>query len=321
MELITIIVTFYNQRKYIESALDSCLNQTYSNIQLIVVDDCSEIDEFNIKAVSDYIVQNKKENIKTFKIIQNKNNLGTVASLNNILKNEADGVFVTFLDGDDFLVNCCLQSTYDHLFDESLDIVGGKYNSIDPKNNIIFSNQSYEEVIYRLRLSPRYLFENILKNELPFSLTGSIIRYSSLQKCNFIDSDFDLYQDRPLILNLALSGAKFGFIDEYIWTYRSHIGSSQRNSPSYIRLLKDHIRLSKKYLIPNSDKFEKNEINNLIKKQSFLLHWLETEDKANIKFIIFLLRNTDTIIKNISLSKFYSKLKRRLNENSIRLHN
>ena len=87
-ELFTVCVTHYNQMNFVYSALDSVLRQDYPSIELIVADDASE--EFDKKAIEEYIKQNKGANIKKVQIIANKKNLGTVKNLNNVLKNATE---------------------------------------------------------------------------------------------------------------------------------------------------------------------------------------------------------------------------------------
>ncbi|MDG6881292.1 Hyaluronan synthase [Phocoenobacter uteri] len=94
MPLVSIIVTTYNLEKYIEHSIKSLLNQTYTNIEIIVVDDASSD---NTVAIVDKIAL-KHTNIK---LIKQTNNVGTYAC-KHIAMEYVNGEFVQCHDGDDW---------------------------------------------------------------------------------------------------------------------------------------------------------------------------------------------------------------------------
>lgn len=97
---ISIIIPTYNVEKYISRALDSCINQTYKNIEIIVVDDCGNDD--SIKVAYEYA--NKDNRIK---IIHNKNNLKLFHARYEGVKSSTSD-YIIFLDSDDWLeLNIC----------------------------------------------------------------------------------------------------------------------------------------------------------------------------------------------------------------------
>lgn len=93
-EKISVIVAAFNTEKYIEKCLDSLINQTYKNIEIIVVEDCST--DNTKKVLEKY---RSKENIK---IIYNKVNMGAAYSRNLALK-KSSGEYIGFIDSDDYV--------------------------------------------------------------------------------------------------------------------------------------------------------------------------------------------------------------------------
>jgi glycosyltransferase involved in cell wall biosynthesis len=91
MKLVSIIIPTYNRAKFVSRAIDSCLRQTYSEIEILVVDDHSS-DE-TTQVVESY----KDPRVKYF---LHEKNLGVAAARNTGLRN-ATGEFITFLDSDD----------------------------------------------------------------------------------------------------------------------------------------------------------------------------------------------------------------------------
>ena len=92
--LVSILIPCFNAQDYIAEALDSCLNQTYNNIEIIVVDDGSTDNSQEI-ALS---YQAKATNLKVFK----QNNLGAPAARNRAFQN-SNGLYIQYLDADDIL--------------------------------------------------------------------------------------------------------------------------------------------------------------------------------------------------------------------------
>lgn len=94
---VSVIITAYNIENYIEKAILSVLNQTYKNIECIVVEDCSIDNTLNI--IKQYPI----------KIVEHKENLGAGKSRDDGIK-EATGDYVMLLDGDDWLELDCIEN-------------------------------------------------------------------------------------------------------------------------------------------------------------------------------------------------------------------
>ncbi|EGN6604575.1 glycosyltransferase family 2 protein, partial [Campylobacter jejuni] len=95
MPKISIILPTFNVEKYIARAIESCINQSFKDIEIIIVDDCGSDKSINI--AKEYA---KKE--ERIKIIHNEKNLGTFATRNNGVKH-SNGEYLMFLDPDDYL--------------------------------------------------------------------------------------------------------------------------------------------------------------------------------------------------------------------------
>ena len=89
--LVSVIIPTYNGSNTILRAINSVLNQTYSNLELIIVDDCSKDNTFEV-------VKNVKD--KRVKVLRHKKNRGGSAARNTGIK-EAKGEYIAFLDDDD----------------------------------------------------------------------------------------------------------------------------------------------------------------------------------------------------------------------------
>lgn len=102
-DLISIIVPVYNVEKYINKCLESIINQTYSNLEIILVNDGSTDD-------SGKICDNYAKKDERIRVVHQKN-CGQSIARNNGLKH-ANGKLVAFSDSDDFLENDCIEYLY-----------------------------------------------------------------------------------------------------------------------------------------------------------------------------------------------------------------
>ena len=88
---VSVIITSYNYEQYIKDAIESVLNQTYSDFELVIIDDCSTDNSANII---------KQFNDERIKFIQNEQNLGLKNSMQKAISC-CIGEWIAFLDSDD----------------------------------------------------------------------------------------------------------------------------------------------------------------------------------------------------------------------------
>lgn len=98
LPLVSFIVTSFNYEKYVIKTLESIKNQSYENIEIIVVDDKSS--DNSVKKIQEFIHKNSSLKIK---LIEHDSNNGQMAAMQTGLL-YANGVFVSFVDSDDILV-------------------------------------------------------------------------------------------------------------------------------------------------------------------------------------------------------------------------
>ena len=101
---VSIIIPIYNVAEYIEQCLLSVFHQTYSNIEVIIVDDCGN--DNSIQLVETFL-NNISDN--RYRIIHHPNNLGLSAARNSGIK-EATGDYIYFIDSDDFITTDCIET-------------------------------------------------------------------------------------------------------------------------------------------------------------------------------------------------------------------
>lgn len=114
-DLITVIVPAYNVEEYLSECLDSALNQTYSNLEIIVVDDGSK--DNTGKIADDYAKKDERT-----RVIHKEN--GGLSSARNAAIEVMKGKYFTLLDSDDYLVKDCIEILHDNIVENDCDIAG-----------------------------------------------------------------------------------------------------------------------------------------------------------------------------------------------------
>ena len=92
---VSVIVPVYNVSNYIEKCLDSLFNQTYDNLEIIIVDDCSTDNSYNIVKK---LIKNKN-NVKLYK---NETNKG-LSYTRNFALSKSEGDYISYIDSDDYV--------------------------------------------------------------------------------------------------------------------------------------------------------------------------------------------------------------------------
>ncbi len=138
MDLITIIVPVYNVEKYLNECVDSLLNQTYKNIEIILVDDGSK-DESG-KICDAYVLLDNR-----IKVIH-KQNEGLGFARNTGLQ-VARGKFVTFIDSDDKADIDLIEKLYSGICLSDSDTCIGGFKRISKEGSVCFE-EKYDETIF-----------------------------------------------------------------------------------------------------------------------------------------------------------------------------
>lgn len=160
--MISIIVPVYNAEKYLSRAIDSVQRQTFSDWELILIDDespdrCGAIcDEY---AGAD----------KRIRVIHQKN--GGVCAARNAGLDVASGEYIYFLDSDDYLQEKALEILYRHMTEENADLVFAGHNRIEADGYIHCDSERWPEL-----KTTEEIQRAILQNRLPNFVWGKLYK-------------------------------------------------------------------------------------------------------------------------------------------------
>ena len=184
--IVSVIVTTYNRKELLKETIDSILNQTFTDFELIVVDNYSNYDFFA------YMESFNDSRIRAF---QNQND-GIIAVNRNVGIKKAKGEYIAFCDDDDYWEQNKLEEQINYFNNDSIVGIGTAINLINSKSNIIQELKKGGNRLLGLK--------EIVFNSVPFS--SLIIKNIGIlfdERESFIAvEDFDLQ------LNLVIQSQK-----------------------------------------------------------------------------------------------------------------
>ena len=236
-ELISVIVPIYNAESTLERCIDSILAQTYSNLEIILINDGSKDNSYQI--CKDYM--EKYDNIKVF----SKEN-GGLAEARNVGVQYATGEYIGFVDSDDWIVEDAYELLYKCLKQENADIACGKIvktsNYINKshrnRNRVIkvYNQNEYAKKYFKVEKSETVfyvvnkLYRKEIAREMIFpkdirvaeDILGFYLALVNSEKIVEIDEDIYFYWDNPNSITAT-------------WFSRKHLGINE----SWKRVMED----------------------------------------------------------------------------------
>lgn len=202
--LVSVIIPCYNHEKYIEECLRSVMSQTYNNLQIIVIDDGSQDQSFEIA-----------QKVLTYgnSIVVKQSNIGLPRTINRALKEFATGSFIVILASDDWLDSTSIEKQVNCFqLNNNLGFVFGKAM-------VVGANGKYLYEIPSLKRRRQITFNELLKENFVPAL-ATMIKKSALYDVGLYDINSKI-EDWDMWLRLGLK-YEFQFIDELLGFYRQH---------------------------------------------------------------------------------------------------
>jgi glycosyltransferase involved in cell wall biosynthesis len=217
--LVTVCIPTYNHGIYLEQALDSVLCQTYSNLEIIIVDN------YSTDNTDEVLVKFDDSRIKIYK----NNNYGSIAVSRNLAVNKSSGEWVAFLDSDDWWNSNKIEICSKY-FNSKYDFI---YHSMK-----VFSQNSQSHLrrnIGSKRLR-KPIFRSLMIKGNPIACSSVVIRRSLFQEINGMDESPKLagIEDYNAWLKASLITNRFRRIKKNLASYRLHDGNFIRTESSSV---------------------------------------------------------------------------------------
>jgi len=213
-DLVSVVMSCYNSQKTIDEAIDSIINQSYNNLELLIMDDGSNDGSF--QKLNYY--KNKYENIRIFR---NKKNLGLTKSL-NLLINKSSGEFIARQDSDD--------TSFKNRIDEQVKEMK-KYDLDFCTTRALVKNT--RKKIPGISYFFPSKFVNKFKN--PFIHGTLMIKKNSIKEIGLYNENFYYAQDYKLIADMFDRKYKYRKINEplYVLNMENNISNNKKKEQDY----------------------------------------------------------------------------------------
>ncbi len=206
---VSFIVLSYNYRQYIGRTIESILNQTVNNIEVIVIDDNSTDD--SVEVIKSY----KDDRIR---LIRNEVNIGGAASFNKAYE-QSRGDFIATVDSDDWIEPTKTAKQLMLAEANSLDIIGTWVNFVGADGHAHPEGQKLEQYGNRdhdFNMPNTWIVQNNLCR------SSSLVKRSFHEKYGLADVDLVRTPDLDLWLRALRNGLRFGLVQEKLTNYRLH---------------------------------------------------------------------------------------------------
>ncbi|MBI4245161.1 MAG: glycosyltransferase [Planctomycetes bacterium] len=256
--LVSVVIPYYNGSKYLPITLDSLMFQSYSNIEIIIVDDASTVcdgkvvSEYVKKIRSDkvkYVVGYKGSNIvrkvvprfnnkRKIRVFRHRSNQGATKTFNDGL-HKARGKYVTYMSQDDIAHPEMISIMVAELEKRKIDFVYSDMWIINDSGRIL-----------REFVLPDYDFYYTFCRWY-FAGVSKLFRRELLSKYGYFDESYKVSMDHELFSRFAIMDAKFFHIPKVLYSVRFHDDQrqvGQHSSANTTRLYQESIEICKRNL-------------------------------------------------------------------------
>ncbi len=235
------IIPVYNGEKYIKTCVESILDQTYKDFEIIIVDDESTDSSYDI-------CKNYKEKYKNIYLYKKKNS-GTSATRNYGLKH-VNGDYVIFIDNDDYWDDAnALKKINDHLEESHADILMFDCKEKEEQKNIIKENNKHCDRNKIISASPGEALKEVLNSgSITRAVWTKVIKRSLIEENNIRFPEGMRNEDTDVTAQLFLHAQSYDWLDDKIYVYRKNTGVSQTSKPINYSQLYDLKQILKKQI-------------------------------------------------------------------------
>ncbi len=212
--LVSVLLPVFNGEQYIQKAAFSILNQSYKELELLIIDDCSTDKSYQMS-------MNISEQDNRVRVFKNQKNLGLTKSL-NLLINESSGKYLARQDSDDWSEVTRLEKQLNYLNNKKIDVVYAR--SVRSDTNNIFPRLSY------------YLpLDFVLKYKNPLIHGTMFAKKNIIEKVGGYDEDFIYSQDYKLAYDLINSGYKLKIMRDILYNsnFINNISTNKKYEQKY----------------------------------------------------------------------------------------
>ncbi len=302
-ELVSVVVPIYNVELYMKKCIQTIINQSYNNLEIILVDDGSTDNSGNI--ADEYAQKDLR-----VKVIHKLN--GGLSDARNAGMKKATGKYICFIDSDDFIEKDMIEKMVNRITDLQVDVlIAGFYVDFeDEKGKLV------DRKIKQFNTEGCYLDKNEINREL-LGMFGyawnKMYRLDYLEDNQFqFEKGLSLIEDTEFnsrVLAKAKIGLDKGIYNHYVQRNRETLGTKKYNNflELNIRLYKCHENLLKSWRVKKEKLEEIKIMDYLLIAKGYIKGIVADDDSEILKAIEKLMSNKE--IKNVILINKYKNFR------------
>ena len=272
---VSIIVPVYNGQEYIEQCINSIINQTYTNLEIIVINDGSIDNTINILKY----FETKDSRIR----IIDKENTG-VSDSRNIGIIESTGQYISFADADDWLELNMIEELVDRMQEENVDAVRcNYYRQYDRKikeTKYVSNLYGLENKYIKKEQMKENVLDKILDGRLPAYLWLLLVKSDIAKKIKPLNTNLAMMEDTVYFIELLINLNNIYIYDAPLYNYYYNKESASKSEKNYIRNYENVLLVNE--IINNI--LEENKINTIKRKEIY--------NTAHLKYIEYICYKT-----------------------------
>lgn len=299
-KLISVIIPCYNLEAYIEKCIESLENQTYKNMEIICVDDCSKDNTYEL-------LKKLEKQYDNIVVLQNDKNGGAAYARNNALK-VAKGEYIGFVDADDYISQDYYEKLIEKAEDEKADIVTTDIE-------IVYEGGKQPSILSYGCVGKVSKF-NLVHNGLAASPCNKLIKKELIIKYPFLEGKMneDVASIIPCLVNAKnvayVTGIKYFYIQRGNSTQNEDVKEKRFEMFDAVAMCLDRIKDSQDF-----EKYKEAILFNQISMLYLVIIPKQSNEEKRLKLFEIFIQKERECNYNIANNKYISKfIKQQLKE-------
>lgn len=247
---VSVIILAYNQEQYISEAIEGALSQTYDNMEIIISDDCSNDNTYEIARQT----IEKYDGDKKIHLYRNENNMGLVPHVNKVVSEYSKGEYIALAGGDDISLPERIEKTVDLLKNDDVYAACGQCYIINKSGDVLDITKQSNIVYWKIN-------DEYIRN-LSFMTGGAGLTIKRIVWDTFGDLDLQTPTEDSTLRFRSLLIGKIAVSNDYFIKYRRH----DNNLTNRVYCLKTKY-IAQQYLIDAQKAVENRIIDDFVYKR------------------------------------------------------
>lgn len=234
--IISVIVPVFNVDKYLDQCIGSILNQTFTDFELILVNDGSF--DYSYKICKEYAAKDSRVRVLS------QENKGLSAARNLGIEN-AKGQYLSFVDSDDYVIPEYLDCLYTILIENDAEVVIGEFYRYNEETNMLYYHITDDDLSHS-KLDRDESINNLLTMNNFTAAWGKLYKKSIFDSLRFPEGRY--YEDNHVLIKIYLKSKSTYYIKRSLYCYRITANSITSSKQSFHKI-QDYVEAMEEILL------------------------------------------------------------------------